>query len=566
MLLKSLTIQNFKGIRDPQRIELKPITLLFGPNSAGKSTVLQALAYLHEILGRNNLDADLTLMGGAAMDLGGYRNLLHSNDSMEPMRFVAVLDLSERELPNFLLGDEWLTLESVNAALYQPDKVLKGVNDVTVALSIHWSEIRQTPYASTLRIDINDKPLAIIEQQADAKDVRLKFLDIYHPLFGGEGWPEDLDSEGSADINLEDLESAFAQVDAEADADSETFGDYLDECISETFKKWGNFRGKLRVFVGDIALPTCPDGIPPRGQRLTFPAGTWQTDERASVFQTDMVISAVLSALIVGPLDLLRDLLDDIVYLGPYRNIPDRTSTAQRSPMIGRWADGSRAWDILNTETQTFLDRVNDWIARDDRFETGYRLIRRNYKELDEWQYLVGLLGGADAEENLDEVKRLLERAPTVTSLGIVDERTRTTVHARDIGVGISQLLPVVVAALETRRGIVAVEQPELHLHPKTQMGFGDLFASRIREADVIFLIETHSEHLMLRVLRRIRETTDGELPPNTFALTPDDISVYFIHIPNDQTVFKRLRIRADGEFIDKWPAGFFGERAGELF
>lgn len=231
-----------------------------------------------------------------------------------------------------------------------------------------------------------------------------------------------------------------------------------------------------------------------------------------------------------------------------------------------RWADGSRAWDILNTESQAFLDRVNDWIAIDYRFETGYALMRRNYKEVDEWEYLTGLLNRSDAEENLDEVKRLLEHAPTVTRLGILDERTRATVHVRDIGVGISQLLPVVVAALETRRGIVAVEQPELHLHPKTQMGFGDLFASRIREADVMFLIETHSEHLMLRILRRIRETTDGELPPDTFPLTPNDISVYFAHIPDDQTVLKRLRIREDGEFIDKWPKGFFEERAEELF
>lgn len=60
MRLKSLTIENFKGISDPVTIELKPITLLFGPNSAGKSTIVQAFHYMREILERGNVDVDLS--------------------------------------------------------------------------------------------------------------------------------------------------------------------------------------------------------------------------------------------------------------------------------------------------------------------------------------------------------------------------------------------------------------------------------------------------------------------------------------------------------------------------
>lgn len=73
MIIKALTLENFKGIAEPVRIEFKPITLLFGPNSAGKSTVLQALVYTREILERHNLDPDRTLLGGEWMDLGGVR-------------------------------------------------------------------------------------------------------------------------------------------------------------------------------------------------------------------------------------------------------------------------------------------------------------------------------------------------------------------------------------------------------------------------------------------------------------------------------------------------------------
>ena len=66
MLISSITIENFKGINEPVRIDFKPITLLFGPNSAGKSTIVQALHYALEIFGRNNLDPDRTSIVGKA--------------------------------------------------------------------------------------------------------------------------------------------------------------------------------------------------------------------------------------------------------------------------------------------------------------------------------------------------------------------------------------------------------------------------------------------------------------------------------------------------------------------
>jgi len=62
--LTKIDIENFKGIGEKQSIELAPITLLFGPNSAGKSTILQALHYLREILERQNADPDQTIAGG----------------------------------------------------------------------------------------------------------------------------------------------------------------------------------------------------------------------------------------------------------------------------------------------------------------------------------------------------------------------------------------------------------------------------------------------------------------------------------------------------------------------
>jgi AAA15 family ATPase/GTPase len=75
--IKSLSIKNFKGFSEEIRVDLRPITLLFGANSAGKSSVLHALQYMREILERNNANADRTAQGGEVIDLGGFMNLVH---------------------------------------------------------------------------------------------------------------------------------------------------------------------------------------------------------------------------------------------------------------------------------------------------------------------------------------------------------------------------------------------------------------------------------------------------------------------------------------------------------
>ena len=70
----------------------------------------------------------------------------------------------------------------------------------------------------------------------------------------------------------------------------------------------------------------------------------------------------------------------------------------------------------------------------------------------------------------------------------------------------------------------------------------------------------------MLRLLRRIRETTDDELPPGVAGLTPEDLSVIYVESADEGVRFRSLHVDAEGEFLDRWPRGFFEERAGELF
>jgi predicted ATPase len=146
------------------------------------------------------------------------------------------------------------------------------------------------------------------------------------------------------------------------------------------------------------------------------------------------------------------------------------------------------------------------------------------------------------------------------------DETNGVEVLPQDVGIGISQVLPVIVVALHSNKGVVAIEQPELHIHPAFQVALGDLFISRVKEQDVCFLLETHSEHLLLRLLRRIRETHEDALPIDAPSLTPDLISVFYIEQSEKGMSITPLKVDETGEFTNRWPRGFFEERDEELF
>ena len=114
-------------------------------------------------------------------------------------------------------------------------------------------------------------------------------------------------------------------------------------------------------------------------------------------------------------------------------------------------------------------------------------------------------------------------------------------------------MVPVVVAALRKQDGVLGIEQPELHVHPAIQVGMGDLFIraaagdpDRLSSGKTL-IIETHSEHIMLRLLRRIRETTDDELPPGVAGLTPEDLSIIYVESGDDGVRFRSLHVDSGG-------------------
>jgi hypothetical protein len=69
-----------------------------------------------------------------------------------------------------------------------------------------------------------------------------------------------------------------------------------------------------------------------------------------------------------------------------------------------------------------------------------------------------------------------------------------------------------------------------------------------------------------LRLLRRIRELSQGELPPGVAGLKAEDLAVIYVEGDDSGVRFRPLAVDQEGEFLDRWPRGFFEERAEELF
>ena len=135
-----------------------------------------------------------------------------------------------------------------------------------------------------------------------------------------------------------------------------------------------------------------------------------------------------------------------------------------------------------------------------------------------------------------------------------------------EVGSGLGYVLPVLTAACDQSLPVVVLQQPELHLHPALQAELGDAFVELSRGGRRL-IIETHSEHLLLRVLKRLRQSGNATGINPDLHVEPDDVAIlYFDPHPDGTTKVKRLRVSADGEFLDRWPRGFFTERDEELF
>lgn len=542
-LLRALSLKNFKGFSDEVRIDLRPITLLFGANSAGKSSVLQALQYVREILERQNINADRTLQGGEAVDLGGFLNLVNGRDPQKQIEIAVEMELGATSIPELVPDafEEWQTSDEDVWWMYDTlQNIRRAVKTVTIRLNIGWNEQREQPIIQGYEIATNGEWCLTIASSRDGRDAQMRINHANQIFIVDAPDGDDLLLSLEDFVNPEDLAQPVERSEAGESPKVPGKTSILSSLFSAVQEA-----GMERPGDGLRAWLTGFRGALPRlDQMLFIPAPGAKGAENVYMVRE---FTAFLSWLTVGPALLLREQLGQMRYIGPLRRIPPRGLEVSLTKSDSAWSDGMAAWETLVTGSQDLVERVSDWMQSSAKLGTGYAVTRKAYQEFDPNHPVPQPIGP------------IRKRAQLVDGAGL-------TLQPQDVGVGISQVLPVVVAAQDGSASVVCIEQPELHIHPAVQVGLGDLFIDGAVNQGLSFLIETHSEHLILRLLRRIRETAELTSDVIDQPLSPALIGVYCLSKRNGAVTIDEIPVTQDGDFAKPWPQGFFDERGAELF
>lgn len=301
-------------------------------------------------------------------------------------------------------------------------------------------------------------------------------------------------------------------------------------------------------------------------------------EEVDRIFPTDRMESHALSSLLrhlfLGSRSLLLKDFNRFRYIGPARVVPDFADLADAGKC--RWSNGELAWHQL--ADSEVVKRTNSALVGEKGIGLGFRIQRSASIALpllgEEWAWLARIRTELEADNldfdaaaNLAALMEKLESLHQSFRIDLIDEATGQRRRPADVGVGVSYVIPVVIGAIATGYSTLLVEQPELHIHPAVQCALGDVLAREVvGSGERTLILETHSEHLMLRLLRRIRQRYENELPPGAPQLTPNDLSVLYVENEAGTVRITELPVTEDGDFAKKWPRGFFEERAEELF
>lgn len=544
-MITKIAIENFKGIRDRLEFDLKPVTLLFGANSAGKSTILHALHFAREIFERHNLNPDRTVSGGKYVDLGGFDGFVHGKTRERTVRLGITVDLSQNPLPDHEVD------YSSSSVLPDSDfdRLVRNATTCAVEVSVAWSSLENCPYVASTKVFYNGAIYAELTAEANLGGAAITRLEAGHEALTRIG---DLNSDADRQSNLfdETLLGQALETYSEFLAPGEKFAIELagrSDALPDLDDDW--------EFVTEaLDIPTLPKGA----SEADINAHAKRQQEADRLTDGLAVLSKAIIESIEGPLQLVRNLVQEFRYLGPLRDTPPRNYEPPRFFDPARWASGLGAWDTLQTAPDDFVDDVASWLVDEDRLNSGYRVERRHYREFDLADPFLRKLMAGRAFDEADETESVdLTQSTSYSRLVVVPENSPLELRPHDVGIGISQVVPVVVTALDGNKRLIAIEQPELHLHPRLAAALADLFISAAcgpRQQQ--FILETHSELIPLRVLRRIREAEAGK--GTGHQLKTQDVVIYYVRQRDGCTERQRIDVDAQGEFIQPWPDDFF--------
>lgn len=558
-MIEKITLENFKGIGCETTIRLGPLTLLFGGNSSGKSTVLHAIAYAKEIFERHFCDADKTVLGGDSLDLGGFTEMVHGHDPKRKIRM------------RFDFSNEGNIFKHLEGAISDMKKFW-----IQIVIGIPDNE--DSSYPRVLSYQTGS-----VDDNGDVPFIELEYCpsDSKHPLCLGRVRRLNLELpaiEQDRELfeSLIPAHKQFAFPTAEDNFECED--NHKNECVipAESFVYIFNVKDAMPI--GLASQPFLPGEPVPTSSRI--PPEDREDQEK------DYTVHYHIEHMIFRPFNALSHHLHNAMYIGPIREIPDRNfvlSRITKNPLaevtemnVSRWAKGLGAYDILLSLREKEWRQINTDLSgkKDEHLDTGYELvyIPPNY----ELSYLT--------EANRERELILPDNgyfSPHFTSwllspefdkkyfprsewFGLFDIKRKVLVQLHNVGVGLSQVIPIIIGLAREDYQLQLLEQPELHLHPKQQAAVGDLLIHAVKSGRQI-IAETHSIHLVLRILRRIQENFKRGFETSE-SFVHSNLMIQFADATDGRTSFLEIAIGKDGEFLQPWPDDFFDQEFKERF
>ena len=444
-MLTHLHIQNFKAWKNTGPIRLAPLTVIFGANSAGRSSLGHLLLALQQTARSTDRKRALHLGDSTSLvDLGTFADCLHGHDLKQTLSFELGWSL-----PKGLEVRDPL----------QPQLHYQG-NDMRLAVTLAASKAQQ-PEVQALRYALSSRGAEVLDvslARDDKRKLNLSSKSYAFKMADGRKWP------------LEEPEKFYR----------------LSDISMARYKNAG--------FMADFALAT-------------------------------------------------EAMLEGISYLGPLRKHPQRIYpwSGETPASVGPMGEYAVAAILAAQEEGRKLNR-----------RVGGRT--RGFAEfIAAWLKDLGVIQDfsvrpvAAGRKEYEVLVKTHAKAPQV--------------KITDVGFGISQVLPALVQAFYCPpHSTVWMEQPEIHLHPQVQAELADVFisATQAREngkaRDVQLIVESHSEHFLNRLQRRVAEGV----------VQPEDVAVYFCRREGGATELEPLRLNMFGE-IENWPEHFFGDEMADI-
>ncbi len=532
-MLHALELENFKAFGKRARIPFAPITLIFGENSAGKSTILQALNLLKQTLeSRETGVLLLPRSENGIVDLGSFQEMLFNHDMNRKLSIRIVTTANHQLAIEFIFKrrslEEEIFLDQIELyhgepsrciAKFQPSDASENLNELSNRVVFLLESFFMDPSLGGLRgvtpskifgmkcVWLTKEPEYWKPEFEWSKEHRRKILSTLQKQLDDD--KEDSNEELEKDNNPQE-EINSLNSDIEFYSSDFNFEAYISKRHEEEMSIVLGMQGLLPV--GVIS-----------GERKPWLTGTgWallqQHDNRP--FEIVQLVMAAGQA--------LEQTLGALFPMGPFRKAAERWYIFRGTSPQDVGYRGDLLPDLL-FRNRDMVKKANKWLKK---LEIDYKLAIKSL--------------GTDSRD-LFEVRLIDTRRKGKENIDVA---------LPDVGFGISQLLPFIVQSLVAEEQIISIEQPEVHVHPKLQADLGELLAEAIKEPHQNrFIVETHSEHLILRLQRLVYEKR----------IKPEDISVIYVSRGPEGAKAERLRLDEEGDFIDEWPKGFFLERLNEL-